>query len=108
MPTYTPVSNNFRLLRFKYGDHESLCKKLVSATNSKELSDFSSAANEPSESMKREIEGLLKLPIGWLDRDNLSLTELIESDYLLVNSIVKLRESVKLAFANLIIAIRET
>jgi hypothetical protein len=78
--TRTTRSKNLDLIRWLNFGHENTAKKLISLTNANYLSKMATGNMEISEHNARSIESVLKLPSGWLDRDNLALINMTTVD----------------------------
>lgn len=78
----TTRSKNLDLIRWLNFGHENTAKKLISLTNANYLSKMATGDMEISDHNARSIESTLKMPAGWLDRDNLALINMsaIDSD----------------------------
>ena len=100
-------STNLDYLRWKYGTHEALSKKLEGILNWNELSKYSLGDKPIPKSRARAIENRLDMPDGWLDRDNFSLASLAKDDYLLVTKLLSASPKVKQAIGSLLHAIAE-
>jgi hypothetical protein len=98
---------NLDYLRWKYGTHEALSKKLEGVLNWNDLSKYSLGDKPIPKSRARAIESRLSLPNGWLDRENISLTTLTEDDYLLVTKLLLTSPKIKQSIGSLLSAITE-
>ncbi len=78
----TKRSKNLDLVRWLNLGHKNTAKKLVSLTNANYLSKMATGDMEITDHDARSIERILKLPNGWLDRDNIELINMsgIDSD----------------------------
>lgn len=78
----TTRSKNLDLIRWLNFGHKNTAKKLISLTNANYLSKMATGDMEISDRNARSFEDTLKMPTGWLDRDNLALIKMtaIDSD----------------------------
>jgi hypothetical protein len=66
-------SRNLDLLRWLYGTHKAMSKKLSRIANPAYLSEMATNKRQIGNGTAREIEETLDLPVGWMDRDNVAL-----------------------------------
>jgi hypothetical protein len=100
-------SRNLDFLRWKYGTHEALQKELDGILNWNELSEYALGKKQMSPYRISTIEERLSLPKGWIERDNLSLLEISETDFALFKKIKESKQGVKEALIQLISSISE-
>jgi hypothetical protein len=80
------MRDNFRaislqLIRWANNGHAFTAEKLTSITNPAYLSEMTSGERGIADSTAKQIENLLKLPSGWLDRDHFSMLHMTNLDY---------------------------
>jgi hypothetical protein len=75
--------------------HGPTVKKLGAVTNANYLSKMATGDMEITDEMSRSIETTLKLPSGWMDRDNLVLLKMEPTDFELYRRISLLNEQAK-------------
>ena len=107
MEKLTTISTNVDFLRWKYGTHKALASRLKAIVNWKELSDYALGNAELGSGRAASIEMTLSLPSGWIQRDNISLTELSVEDYELVSSVLSSSPQVKSALLGLLKAVHD-
>jgi len=78
------VARNFDLLRWKYGTHKALQKRLQKHVSWQGLSDLALGRKTPANDLLRSVERELSLPAGWFERDNVSLAILPSDEYALM------------------------
>ena len=98
-------SNHLDFLRWKYGTHEALQKELHGILSWNELSEFSLGKKQIPPYQARAVEEKLSLPKGWLDRENLSLAEVSNTEYELIRQIQSTTPDVKSALLQLLTAV---
>ena len=81
-------AQNLDFLRWRYGTHKHLQKKLAPILNWTELSNFALGQKRLPDYKSRRIEEELKLPSRWLDRDNVGLTAMEADDFALVQKLL--------------------
>ena len=84
----TTRSENMDLLRKLNGGHNRAAKKLASVTNSSYISKMSYGEMEISDHQAREIEKILQLPCGWMDRDNALLLKIGETEFKILSQLI--------------------
>lgn len=97
------ITTNFGLLRWMYGTHEALVKKLGATSSWKKVSDYVLGHAVPDANVRTLVEAKLNLPPGWTSRNNSGLLRFNEEDFLLVEAVTKLDPKTKralLAFAH--------
>lgn len=98
----TTRAQNLELIRWLNLGHENTAKKLVNLTNANYLSKMATGDMDISDNIARKIELTLNMPLGWLDRDNLSLIKMSALDYELHQVAKLLSDSSKTALLQLI------
>jgi hypothetical protein len=90
-------AENLKIIRLMNGTHEytaSILKSVVS--NESLLSDFTNGKKQVSDNAARGIELIMKLPDGWLDRDNLAvINEMTQIDFELAKKLLSLSKQAK-------------
>lgn len=77
----TTRSENLDLLRHLNGTHERAASKLSALTNPAYISQMATGEREITNYDARQIEKLLSLPEGWMDRDNHAMLGMSKVDY---------------------------
>lgn len=72
----TRRSRNLDLIRWLNYGHENTANKLAYVTNSNYVSKMATGDMEISDCNARAIEKAVQLPVGWLDRDNISILKM--------------------------------
>ncbi len=72
---------NLDMIRWMSGGHEPLTKRLSAISNWTYISKMIHGQKEITDHTAREIERVLKLQQGWMDRDNLGLVRMSNLDY---------------------------
>jgi hypothetical protein len=98
----TTRSQNLDLIRWLNFGHENTAKKLINLTNANYLSKMATGDMEITDHMARNIELTLNMPVGWLDRDNLSLINMSALDSELCQAASSLSDASKTALLTLI------
>jgi hypothetical protein len=98
----TTRAQNLELIRWLNLGHENTAKKLVNLTNANYLSKMATGDMDISDNIARKIELTLNMPLGWLDRDNLSLIKMSALDSELHQVAKLLSDSSKTALLQLI------
>ena len=93
----TTRSKNLDLIRWLNFGHENTAKKLISLTNANYLSKMATGDMEISDHNARSIESTLKMPSGWLDRDNLALINMTAIDSDIYQATKELPDEAKIA-----------
>jgi hypothetical protein len=93
----TTRSKNLDLIRWLNLGHENTAKKLASLTNANYLSKMATGDMDMSDNNARSIESTLKMPTGWLDRDNLALINMTAIDSEIYQASKALTETSKAA-----------
>jgi len=83
----TTRSDNLDLLRKLNGGHNHTAKKLASVTNSTYISKMAYGEIEISDIQARKIEKTLQLPCGWMDRDNIQLLKIEETEFKILSQL---------------------
>ena len=107
MSLFTTSSKNIDFLRLLFGTHDALAEKLKEVLNSSQLSKFATAEAVPDDATISAIERSLKLPPGWVLRDNRAFTQLDALDYELVASVLACKPSMKRSLQALITCLHE-
>lgn len=95
--TRTKRSKNLDLIRWLNLGHKNTARKLISLTNANYLSKMATGDMEITDHYARSIEKILKLPNGWLDRDNIELVNMSGIDSDLYQAITVLSDVTKVA-----------
>ncbi len=95
-------ATNLNLLRHLWGGAGNLAKKLVSHTNGSYISEMARGKRPIDDLDAQQIEHLLKLPSGWLDRDHELIFALSNEDHALWEILHKLPVSKKTALLQLL------
>jgi hypothetical protein len=95
-------SKNLDLIRWLNFGHENTAKKLVRLTNANYLSKMATGNMEISDHDARSIESILKMPSGWLDRDNVALINMTEIDSDIHQAMKELPDEAKIALLTFI------
>jgi hypothetical protein len=74
-------SINLDLIRWLNHGHTNTAKTLSSLTNENYISKMATGDREISDNDARQIEKILSLPYGWMDRDNISMLSMSEVDF---------------------------
>jgi hypothetical protein len=90
-------SKNLDLIRWLNFGHENTANKLISLTNANYLSQMARGNMEISDHNARSIESVLKMPPGWLDRDNVALINMTEIDSDIHQALKELPDEAKIA-----------
>jgi hypothetical protein len=88
-------ARNLDLLRWRRGGHKALTKALSAISNWTYISKMICQEREISDLMAREIERELKLPEGWMDRENIAILDMRDVDYALYKDISTLPDERK-------------
>jgi hypothetical protein len=88
-------SRNVDLIRWLNYGHENTAKKLATVTNANYLSKMATGDMEIGEWEARSIEKTLGFPVGWLDRDNVTLMMMTSTDFELHRLLVNYPEDAK-------------
>ena len=107
MALFTIISKNFQFLRLLYGTHSALAEKLRGVLSSNNLSKYAAADVVPDDVTISVIERTLKLPPGWVSRDNRAFMQLDAHDYELVASVLACSPAVKRSLQALLTSLRE-
>jgi hypothetical protein len=86
---------NLNLLRWRTGGHKPLTKALSAISNWTYISKMICLEREISDFMAREIERELKLPKGWMDRENNAILNMRDVDYTLYKKLSTLPDERK-------------
>ena len=90
MPSSTR-SVNLDLIRWMNGGHKATSKKLASLTNSNYVSKMATGDMKIGDYEARRIENAFELPMGWVDRENVSMLRMSATDFELQRVVVALR-----------------
>ena len=101
----TVVSTNFDFLRWKYGTHKALQRRLQDLVSWNDLSAFALGNKAPSDALMRKIEVELKLQNGWLERDNIELLNIQNESYEMLRILEKLGHKERKAVFGLVAAL---
>ncbi|MDP1682979.1 MAG: hypothetical protein Q8L39_14555 [Burkholderiales bacterium] len=74
-------SKNLDLIRWLNFGHKNTAKKLSSLTNENYISKMATGDMAISDYDARQIEKILSLPDGWMDRDNIALLSMSDVDF---------------------------
>lgn len=77
----TTRSENLDLIRHLNGTHERTASKLSALTNPAYISQMATGEREITDYDARQIERLLSLPDGWMDRDHMTMFGMSKVDY---------------------------
>lgn len=102
----TTRSKNLDLIRWLNFRHENTAKKLISLTNANYLSKMATGNMEISDHNTRSIERTLKMPSGWLDRDNLSLINMMAIDSDIYQATKEIPDAAKTALLTFVRALK--
>lgn len=86
----TTRSDNLDLLRKIHGGHNRTAKKLAKVANSNYISQMATGGMEISDHQARDIEKILQLPCNWMDRDNINLLKIDETEFKLLSLLITL------------------
>lgn len=98
-------AQNLDFLRWRYGTHKHLQKKLAPILNWTELSNFALGQKRLPDYKARRIEEELKLPSRWLDRDNVGLTAMETDDFALVQKLLAVNPNLRAAIGVILDAV---
>lgn len=102
----TTRSKNLDLIRWLNFGHENTAKKLISLTNANYLSKMATGNMEISDHNARSIESSLKMPSGWLERDNLALINMTAIDSDIYQATKELPDAAKTALLTFVRALK--
>lgn len=102
----TTRSKNLDLIRWMNFGHENTAKKLISLTNTNYLSKMATGDMHISDNNARSIESMLKMPSGWLDRDNLALINMATIDSDIYQATKELPDAAKTALLTFVRALK--
>ncbi len=105
MPT-GPRSRNMDLIRWLNGGHKATAKKLSSLTNASYVSKMATGDMKINDYVARKIESRFELPHGWMDRENVTLLHLPNSDFELHQRIAMLPEAAKASLREFLSALK--
>ena len=100
--TASNVATNFDLLRWRYGTHEALHRRLQKLLTWNQLSAYALGNKEPLDNLLRQIEFELKLPENWFERDNVAVMTAPQEAHLVLTSYLALTERERKAVAGLL------
>ena len=104
----TTRSTNLDLIRWINFGNENTAKILVSIiTNTAYLSKMATGDMEISDRKARTIEKVLKLPSGWMDRDNLAILRTPAEDMVVLATLPKLSTDAKVNLAKFLASCSE-
>lgn len=77
----TARSENLDLIRHLNFGNKPAAKKLSGITNENYISQMATGEKEISDYNARQIEKVLALPDGWMDRDNVAMLDMEKVDF---------------------------
>ena len=84
------ISSNFDLLRWQYGTHKALHRRLHLLLTWNQLSAYALGNKEPPDELLQKIESELKLPTNWFKRDNVGVITIAQEIHSMLASYLKL------------------
>lgn len=102
----TTRSTNLDLIRWLNYGHEKTAEKLAGLTNANYLSKMATGDMAIGDHEAREIERILTLPVGWMDRDNTAMLAMTPTEFELYQLVKQYPDETKVALVGFLASMK--